>query len=950
MAPPIGGPPAGGGGGGGGGGRDDRACRDGLCRDLACRDRACRKTRKEAKGRACCADDECCSSGRPGADGPRQRRRCDHRARPRRRLKRALQAILLQDNSGEEDSWYCCQHEHLYEEVPEPPATGEASSVTSTFIIEGMCCSMEEKLIAATFRSVPGMKGMDLCATTRTGVFDHVPGELSTTDILRRLNRSGLQAHLSRVDESSSRWAWLPPWPIAASASLLIISLFSYLPFDWAEYLKYVAIPSMVLGSPPIIAKAWLGLRNRILGIHFLMLVAVVGACALKDFVEGATVVVLFGASEWLESKALAAARKSLLSVLSLRPEEAELLENGSCRKVPVKDVPVGGVVAVRPGDKIPVDGEVVKGASTVDESSLTGESRGVEKSLGSTVSAGTLNQGSYMEILSTARAEDSTVAKMARMVQEAAMQRSRSELLVESFAKYYTPLVIVAAVMIAIVPTALATTGEERRKWIYTACVFLVTSCPCAMVLSTPATVVSGLSASARRGVLVKGGQYLENLSLLKALCFDKTGTLTMGDYKMVDVAMVPGASLKEFMYWLASAESQSSHPISTAVRAAQEAYGEPISDNVDDYRTLPGEGLSAKVDGTNIFVGNIKLARKHRWPGRYGQYLDLATTWEEKGFTVGWLGSDSTFYGLFAVADSVRSGADSSLTRLRAMGVACSMLTGDNAGAANKVASVLHFPQGLVHSQLTPRDKLVQINLMKPLLLNKKRWFHLRRGTVGMVGDGVNDAPALASCDVGISMGVAGTPVAIETSDVIIFSNSLNKLDEVVRLAKSCRVKVFQNVTFSIFLKILIVALTLTGHVGLIGAILADVVGAMFVITNGMMVMFSRETFTRRLKLVYDSITGNKMTECHRDVPLDQLPILATTTIPMKNDPAHVAPVAPPPVALPQKEQCCASGQCSKSHAPAAPVVTPVVPPTAPPPKDPPPCSKSPPAAADS
>jgi Cd2+/Zn2+-exporting ATPase len=807
---------------------------------------------------------------------------------------------------------------------------------------------MEEKLITAMFGNITAVKKMELCATTRIGVFDHIPSELSTTDILRQLNKSGLQAHLSRVDDSISRWAWLPPWPITSSAFLLVIALFSYLPFDWAEYLKYVAIPSILVGSPPIVAKAWLGLQNKILGIHFLMLIAVIGACGLKDFVEGATVVVLFGASEWLESKALAAARKSLLAVLSLRPEEAELLENGSCRKVPVKDVPVGGVVAVRPGDKIPVDGEVVKGGSTVDESNLTGESRGVEKHLGSTVSAGTMNQGSYMEIRSTTRAEDSTVSKLARMVQEAAMQRSKSELLVESFAKYYTPLVILAAVMIAVVPTALATTGEERKKWIYTACVFLVTSCPCALVLSTPATVVSGLSASARRGVLVKGGQYLENLSLLKTLCFDKTGTLTMGDYKMVNVAMVPGVSREEFMYWLASAESQSSHPISTAVSAAQEAHGEPISDNVDDYRTLPGEGLSATVDGKTIFVGNLKLAQKHGWPRQFGKYLDLASEWEEKGFTVGWLGSVSSFFGLFAVADSVRPGADSTLTRLRAMGVECSMLTGDNAGAAKKVASVLQFSQGLVHSQLTPGDKLERINQLKPLLQSKKRWFNLRRGTVGMIGDGVNDAPALASCDVGISMGVAGTPVAIETSDVIIFSSSLKKLDEVVRLAKSCRVKVFQNVTFSIALKILIVVLTLTGKVGLIGAILADVVGAMFVITNGMMVMFSRKTFMRSLKLAYYNVTGKIKDECHQDVPLDQLPILASTTVLTEKDPANMAPVAPPP-----KDPCCKSGKCSKSQAPAAPVVTPAAPPVAPPPKDPccesGKCSKRPPAAGD-
>ena len=473
---------------------------------------------------------------------------------------------------------------------------------------------------------------------------------------------------------------------------------------------------------------------------------------------------------------------------------------------------------------------------------------------------------------------------------------------------------------------------------WIYRACVFLVTSCPCALVLSTPATVVSGLSAAANRGVLIKGGQFLENLSLLKALCFDKTGTLTMGDYKMVNVAMAPGMKQETLMYWLSSAESQSSHPISNAVRVAQEALKVQVSDNVEEYRTLPGEGISARVDDETIFVGNFKLAAKRGWIEQFPAYEDQARQWEQKGFTVGWVGSISMFFGLFAVADSVRPGVESALQDLRQMGAECSMLTGDNAGSARKVASVLQFPASLVHSQLTPADKLDQIYQVKPILERKKRFYHLRRGTVGMVGDGINDAPALAACDVGIAMGVAGTPVAIETSDVIIFSSNMGKLAEAVRLAKSCRVKVLQNVVFSIVLKITILALTLTDHVGLIGAILSDVLGAMFVITNGMLVMFDKKVMKRKLELLYQRLTGAGNT-CHQEIPLDQLPVVASTQVTVSSAPRSSigqTPEITAIVAAPEKP-CCDSGKCSKTRAAAAPAVQPIAPPAAPAPEKP-------------
>jgi len=642
----------------------------------------------------------------------------------------------------------------------------------------------------------------------------------------------------------------------------VLVSLGGYAP--GAAGLKWVGLGAVVAGAPPVLRKAWAALRARVFGIHFLMAIASVGAVLLGEVVDAGILVCLFGLSEWLESKTLAAARNALEAVMALRPETAEVVSRGGAI-VQVEDVRVGEVVAIRPGAKVPVDGTVVKGSSTVDESSLTGESRGVPKAVGSEVFAGTLNQGAYLEVEATAPSSESTVARLAALVEQASMQRSATERLVERVAKRYTPVILLAALLLATIPVGLAAGDwDAQREWLYLACTLLVIGCPCALVLSTPATVISGLAAAAHKGVLVKGGQHLEALGAASTVAFDKTGTLTEGRYRLHEVAVARGKTRGELLFWTASVESQSSHPLAPAILAAARAEGVAPSEDVDGYETLAGRGVFAEVDGRRVHVGSTRMAEGLGWTaGKGGPLAERARALEAEGFTVCWAGDRRGAFGLLAVADAARKGARELVAGFQRAGVRCTMLTGDNAGAAKAVADQLGLESARVHAGLTPEDKLERVKGLKEEKGGRERGL-LRgllpdRSMVAMVGDGVNDAPALAAADVGVAMGAAGTPVAMETADVVLFSHNLQRLQEAFALGRTCRAKILQNIVFSIVLKAAIIGLTLTGHVGLIGAVLSDVVGAMGVIGNGMSVMYDPMATRRRLrKLKQDLLKG--------------------------------------------------------------------------------------------
>ena len=758
---------------------------------------------------------------------------------------------------------YCCAHRHLKrsmnpdkifeytwnEDDQSDQSNGdlkisineeeeEQEIVKSKFIVEGMCCSAEEGLIKTLLEGLPGVTKIDVCAATRVALVWHDTNVITPTMILQKLNETKMEAHLAGVAKGkSSILKSLPPWNVVLSCVLALIAVGGY------KYhpLKWVAIGAVLVGSPQLVMKALAGLRNKIVGIHFLMIIATIGSIVIGEVIDSGLLLAIFSISEWLESKTLSTARKSLEAVMALRPEEAQVIRPGTPQLKLVEDVHVGDVVAIRPGDKIPVDGTVVKGASLVNESSLTGEAKGVSKAEGAQVFAGTINMGSYLEVEATAEARDSTVAKLADLVEQASMQRSSTEKLVETFAKYYTPIILVVAVLVAVIPTALASTWTEQKRWLVLACSLLVAGCPCALVLSTPATVISGLAAAANNGALIKGGQFLENLGALKHIAFDKTGTLTEGNYKVHGISLASGETEEQLLYWLASAESQSSHPIAWAITKLAEVRGVVLSSSVTDYQTLPGNGISATVDGVSVVIGNMKLALLNNWASDCVSLKQQFESWERAGYTVCWVGVDGSAVGVFAVADAVRKGAQNLVRKLEKCGVGSTMLTGDNEGAAKRVASEINIAEDSVKASCTPKSKMIHIAELKQLQNadGAACTFWKMNGQVAMVGDGVNDAPALASADIGIAMGAAGTPVAMETADVVLFSENLDKLYDTILLAKRCRRKITENVVFAVCLKIVILVLTFMGKISLLLVILSDVVGALVVISNGMSVM---------------------------------------------------------------------------------------------------------------
>ena len=772
---------------------------------------------------------------------------------------------------------FCCAHKHLarhlgtddifayqWTDASKSSASlsndgARAESIKSKFIVEAMCCSNEEKIVSAILEAMPGVLDVSLCSATRVVLVSHDTAKASAVGILGALNEANMDATLVGTDgESKGFFAALPPWNVLLCCALVLVSLggYVYAPLRW------VGAAAAIVGSPQLAIKAWAGLRRGIVGIHFLMLLATAGSIAINESIDAGILLGIFSIAEWLETKTLATARKSLEAVMSLRPDEAEVIGHGSGAQAdrfavaslrPVEAVRVGDIVAVRPGGKIPVDGVVLKGESVVNESSLTGESKGVAKSGGAQVYAGTINQDSYLEVLTTTRSEDSTVSKLANLVEEAAMQRSSSERMVEGLAKYYTPLILFAALLIATIPTcAIPGTWDDKKKWLNMACTLLVAGCPCALVLSTPATVISGIAAAANNGALIKGGQYLEALGSVKKIAFDKTGTLTQGKYKVNGVVCTKGYKENELFYWLGSVESQSSHPIASAITAEAKSRGISLSENVDGYRTLPGMGVSAVVDGTPVFVGNkgLYITRARADEGTAHEQKDelekIAGMWEREGHTVCFVCVGPNLVGVFAVADTVRKGAKSIVDLLgRKYGIEISMLTGDNRGSAESIAQKLGLNASeRVWASLTPQDKLTKISELRSALCQNKGskcWpFKKARGMVAMVGDGVNDAPALAAADLGVAMGAAGSPVAMETADVVLFSESLTKLTDTIALARRVRRLMWTNIITAVLLKGAVIATTLAGITGLVVAVFSDLIMCLLVIGIGTSVLW--------------------------------------------------------------------------------------------------------------
>jgi len=583
---------------------------------------------------------------------------------------------------------------------------------------------------------------------------------------------------------------------------------------------RFVYMLGILCGGWYVLPKAWFALRRLRPDMNLLMIVAVLGAVMIGEWFEAASVSFLFALSLTLESWSIGRARRAVESLLSLTPPNVRLMEDdGQTREVAPDSVPVGSLFLVKPGERIALDGEVMSGTSQVNQAPITGESLPVEKAVGATVYAGTVNGEGALEIRSTRPAADTTLAHIVRMVGEAQQRRAPSEQWVDRFARIYTPAVMVLAIWVLVVPPLLW--SQPFADSIYRSLVLLVIACPCALVISTPVSIVAALAAAARQGVLIKGGQFVEAPAHLKALAVDKTGTLTKGRPAVAEILPLNDYSEKQVLEVAAALESHSDHPLAQAIlEYARQRNVEPLE--VRDLQNLTGRAVTGQIDGTSYWVGS------HRYLEERAQETNelherLIQTAKE-GKTVVLVGSDRQVMGLLALADEVRTETATAIRELRACGVEhIVMLTGDNRPTAEAIAQKAGISE--VRAELLPADK---VSVVEDLVGRYK--------TVGMVGDGINDAPAMGRASVGIAMGAIGSDTAIEAADIALMSDDLLKLPWLVRHSRRTLALIRQNIVASLAVKALFVALTFLGHASLWAAIAADMGVSLLVIFNAL------------------------------------------------------------------------------------------------------------------
>ncbi|XP_057490679.1 putative inactive cadmium/zinc-transporting ATPase HMA3 isoform X1 [Actinidia eriantha] len=687
----------------------------------------------------------------------------------------------------------------------------------SSFEVLGLCCSSEVPLIERILKPLNGVDEISVIVPTKTVIVLHDPLLISQSQLVEALNRERLEANVKLHGEVKFQKKWPEKWVIACGF-LLALSFLKYV----YEPLQWLALGAVAIGLPSVIFKSIAAIRNCTPNVNILMLIAVGGTLALQDFSEAGAIVFLYAISQWLESTASYKATAVMSSLTSMAPQKAILAETG--RQVDVNNVSVSTVLVVKAGDAIPIDGIIVEGQCEVDEKMLTGESFPVVKQLDDTVLAGTVNLNGYVKIKTTALAEDCVVARMTKLVEDAHRKKSTAERFIDSCAKYYIPAVMLLSAGFAVIPAAFRVRNENY--WFHLALVVLVSACPCALILSTPVAIFCALSEAAMTGLLVKGGEYLEILAKVKTMAFDKTGTITRGEFVVTDFqSLCDDISLSTLLYWVSSIESKSSHPMATAlVDYARFHAIEPKPENVEDFQNFPGEGIFGKIDGKDVYVGNRRISVRAG-----STTVPTMEAHTMGGKTSGFIYCGPSAVGVFTLSDACRSGAKEAIEELKSLGIRTTMLTGDCHAAAVLVQDQLEDALDEVRAELLPEDKA---RIIEDLKKNKK-------GGVAMIGDGMNDAPALATADVGISMGISGSALATETGHMILMSNNIRKIPEAVRLARKTRRKLIENVIISITVKGAILALAFAGYPQVWAAVLADVGTCLVVILNSMLLL---------------------------------------------------------------------------------------------------------------
>lgn len=614
-------------------------------------------------------------------------------------------------------------------------------------------------------------------------------------------------------------------WNLLVSLFLIILALGSQVVNgEDALLTEGLFILAIIIGGFSLFKEGFSDLLKLNFSMESLMTIAIIGAAIIGEWTEGSIVVILFAISEALERFSMDKARQSIRSLMDIAPKEALIRRNNVEQMINVSKIEVGDIMIIKPGQKIAMDGQVIKGHSSVNQAAITGESVPIEKNINDDIFAGTINEEGALEVKVTKHVNDTTIAKIIHLVEEAQGERAPAQAFVDKFAKYYTPTIMVIAALIVIVPPLFF--NGDWNTWLYQGLSLLVVGCPCSLVISTPVSIVSAIGNSAKNGVLVKGGIYLEEIGGLKAIAFDKTGTLTKGTPTVTDFTTVYSKDEEKYFSIITALESYSQHPLASAI--LKEADNRAISYKsvvVDEFTSITGKGIQGNIEGITYLVGSPKLFESILTDN--SKIIENYQRLQQQGKTAMLLGTDKQILAVIAVADELRESSKAVIEKLHDLGIEHTiMLTGDNATTAQSIGKQTGVTE--IKGDLMPQDKLDYIKSLKETY-----------GKVAMVGDGINDAPALAASTVGIAMGGAGTDTALETADVALMGDDLQKLPFIVKLSRQTLRIIKQNITFSLGIKLLALLLVVPGWLTLWIAILADMGATILVTLNGLRLM---------------------------------------------------------------------------------------------------------------
>lgn len=695
----------------------------------------------------------------------------------------------------------------------------EDKTKSAVLHVEGMDCEDEVSLIEKKMKSLKGLESFNVNLMSQTLNVRYNPGLLSLQEIIKSIAETGMKARLEREKVKGKAW-----WKDLRILSLFTCGIFTTIAFVLEKI--SIMLPSTILYAIAVAIGGYYparmgfaALRTLTLNIRTLMVSGAIGAIILGLWEEAAILVFIYSLGDVLEAYAVDRARGALRALIDLMPKEAVVRRNGEELTLPVEEVQPGEIIIIRPGEKIPLDGRVVAGSSAVDEAAITGEPIPVMKEKGADVFAGTLNQRGILEVEVTRISKDTTLAKIIHSVEEAQAKKSSFQRFGETFGKIYTPAMFALALGVILIPWLFF--GETWSEWFYRGLVVLVVSCSCGIALSIPVAVVAAIGNAARNGILFKGGIHLEGAATIKAVAFDKTGTLTIGRPQVTDVLPIRNYSRYEILKFAASIESRSEHPLGEAI--LRKAREEEVSFlPAEEFEALVGLGAKGKVNGQEFFIGGMRFFLEQNVP--IEEIQPQISFLEEQGKTTILLGKEKEVMGIIAIADQLRFEAREAIKKLKEIGIRrVVMLTGDNEGTAKAIAKEAGVDN--YFARLLPDDKVKKIKELKSIF-----------GQIAMVGDGINDAPAMAVSDIGIAMGAAGTDIALETADVALMSDDLSKLPIVFNLSRRTVKNIRQNIIISLAILAFLVPAALIGWIGMVPGLFINEAGGLAVIVNGL------------------------------------------------------------------------------------------------------------------